>query len=272
MELGMSEDLLMDGMCVAQVLVKASPERIVECYGAPVLLFRNPAAHVTEKPSNVKVYAAKPTVSEWCVAEPTATVAMAGMDKAIEAAAASSDEQFEAMMKSLMDKRNDYLEPMFLQAAAALRGEVPQVNRTRETPVTNAGMLSALLRVPAIALWGSDEWPGLGGGCLFNSRGEIEQAYSMFSLEEIALCREARKKFPDPSYEDNLPSFNDSGRREQSYSFTPGKGVALVHEDVLRALDNLLLGVEAAQPIDVLDYYDDPAEWAYDYEEVWCAV
>jgi hypothetical protein len=171
-----------------------------------------------------------------------------------------------------MDKRNDYLEPMFLQATAALQGEIPQVDRSRETPVTTAGMLSGLLKVPALALWGSDEWPGLGGGCLFNARGEIEQAYSMFSPEEIALCRESRKKFPDPSYEDNLPSFNDPGRREQSYCFSSGKGIALVRSGVIRALDNLLLNVGAAQPVEVLDYSDDPTVWAYDYEEVWCGV
>jgi hypothetical protein len=244
MELGMCDTLLMDGICVAQVLVKAPPKRVAECFGTPVMLFRNGEMHTTDKPRNVRVYAGKLTVSDWTVVELTATVTMAGMDKSIATELMSaSEDQFEAMMKSLMDKRNDYLEPMFIQAAAALRGEIPQVDRTRETPVTTAGTLSDQLKVPAIALWGSDEWPGLGGGCLFNAFGAIEQAYSMFSDEEIALCRESRKKFPDPSYEENRPSVNDPGRSDQSYSFSSGTGMTVVPGGVIQALDDLLYQV-----------------------------
>ncbi len=270
MEQGMCDELLMDGMCVAQVLAKASPERIAECFGTPVVLFRNGAVHATGKPPKIRVYVGRPTVSDWCVVEPTATVTMAGVDDSVEAA--SSEEQFDAMMKSLMDKRNDYLEPMFVQAAAALRGEVPQVARTRETPVTTAGMLSGRLKVPAIALWGSDEWPGLGGGCLFNASGSIEKAYSMFSPEEITACRESRKRFPDPSYGENRPTFHDPGRSSQCYYFAPGEGITVVPGGVLQVLDDLLLSVAAAQPVEVLDYSDDPKWCAYDYDEVWCAV
>jgi hypothetical protein len=94
----------------------------------------------------------------------------------------------------------------------------------------------------------------------------------MFSLEEIRLCRESRRKYPQKSYKDNLPSFNDPGRKDQSYLFSRGDGISIVAIGVIQALDELLRKVEAAQPVEAVDFEEDPEWYSADYDEIWYAV
>ena len=241
MQIGMDEMRLIDGACICDVLVQAPPETIVAAFGQPVKLAENGRAVADQKlERDVVFYAAACPGLTWSVVE-----------------AVSDDPE-----------PPDHIVTMLRQTRAVLTGNVLSLPFSYENGLGVAQRLSQTLAVPAIAVWGSDEWRGLGGGALFDASGSIVRACNVSRPETIDVLLAERERLQsedyDPDEEDDEPLEDD----DIVVVFEPGNGLRVSPGEIIPFLDGWFKELNAAQP------KCPPSLWGFweDYAEVWGAL
>ena len=248
-EYGLAGPRITDGNCVADLLVHAPAERIAGALGAPTLVQRGADLLVEEQPAGVVAYAAQPFGEGWSAVEAT-----------------------QALGFSLP---GDHLELMFVQGEQALAGTTPTLGSelVYQNTLGIGARCSRVLGVEAIALWGSDEWPGIAGGALIDAAGAIVEAFSAYSVEEIGQSRAARDNFMARLRDDSIPRIDgpaagDEGRWEVTWRWTPGEGLRQIEGGLHDHLDRVLRDARAREQDEPLDMH---GEW-YDVDEVWAVI
>ena len=242
-----------DGVCCTGVLVHGSPEAIAGALGRAVAVCDGGRVRRDAVPEGTRGYALLPAGRAWTIVQ---------------------------LADRLVDSgQGDYLAPLFEEASAALSGRVvaraPDELRY-ETPIALAARLSQALNTRAIALWGSDEWPGLSGGA-FVGQGTLKSALSAYSPEVIAWAAASRRLLQEGRGEDD-----DEGPPMDAgatYRWSPGKGIERVAGRAADLLDEALRAVGAG--FDNADLLNDWAEALAaqgegaeidDVVALWCAV
>ena len=131
MKAGMDEVRLLVGACICDVLVQARPEDVVAAFGAPVKLAEDGRAIADPSlESKILFLAAAWPNSSWSVTE-----------------AVNHDPE-----------PADYIVTLLRQAGAALEGNVLPLPLSYSNGLGVTQRVSRELGVPAVAVWGSDEW------------------------------------------------------------------------------------------------------------------
>ena len=246
---GLAGPRLTDGNCIADLLVRAPAAQVASALGSPLQVMRGDDLLIDEQPDDIVAFAAAPSGSGW---------------SAVECRAAAG-----------FTMPGDHLEPLFAQGESALAGRIPrsEPELMYQNPLGVGSRCARALGVDAIALWGSDEWPGAAGGAVLNASGEIVAAYSAYSIDEIDTCRRTRDNFMERLRDDSIdkldgPTAGDPERWNVSWRWTPDEGLNRVEGGTLALLDQALKKREATQVEDPLDDY---GEW-YDFDEVWASI
>lgn len=189
MEIGL-DDIWDDGICCTGLLVDGDPESVGRLFGHCTELVKDQAVVINRRADPI-AYAMRPSASAWTIVEFHQRL----VDRAVETG-------------------QDYLIPLFEQAIGAIEGIPPEVDTfIYETPVSAAAFISREQKVPAIAIWGSDEHPGLSGGAFFSTEGNLELVCSAHNLEAIQRWfgeRTAAREELDEATEEDLPDDAES--------------------------------------------------------------
>jgi hypothetical protein len=211
MELGL-DSIWDDGICCTGLLVHAEPDRVGRLLGRHTALVKDQRV-VKVHPANPVAYAMRPLGSNWTIVE-----------------------FHQRMVDEAMNSNQDYLVPLFEQAIGAILGNPPTMETfIYETPVSAAAYISRELRTPSIALWGSDEHPGLSGGAFFSDDGNLELVCSAFSLDEVKrwfVDRTTPKADFDDADEDDLQE-----NEEITHVYLAGAQPAVEHVFISDYLD-----------------------------------
>jgi hypothetical protein len=202
METGLDE-MWADGVCCTGVLAEADPARIAELFGTTTALVTN--GQIVERVETAPLaYVMRPTGSQWTVLE-----------------------FHERVVDQALESGQDYLLPLFEQALGAINRSPPSVDRfVYETPVSLAAHVSRTLGAPSIALWGSDEHPGLAGGVIFAANGSVELVCSAFDKQRIETSFANRRALQESHGEqfDEEEEWDEDewGDEETTYLFPSG--------------------------------------------------
>lgn len=211
---------LLDGDCICDVLVKAPAETIASYFGKATLVFQagKLLKSTLDNPESV-VYVGKPRVSDWCYVEMNNSGA------------------------------EDSLISLCKQAIFATKGNAPAVTSlSYATPISTAGTLSIALQAPAIALWGSDAVPFLGGGAIFDQSGQMREVYHMGTPEQLKQeLNYLRDSYDGLEFDDQA---DESVAEDEAccYKYVPGQKVVLLQQDIIEVLHTKLKALQAAQP------------------------
>jgi len=238
MKPGMDELRLMDGACICDVLVQASPQSIVAAFGQPVQLAQN-GEEVADSTlaAGITLFAAS----------------FDGLERSVVEAADASDEP------------DDYIVTLLRQAGAALAGSVLDLPPSYENGLGVAKQAAKRLGVPAVVVWGSDEWTGVGGGALFSADGEIMRACNLCGPDAIARHLASRERMiAGADDDDDEPAEED----DVVVIYEPGRELRTVSGEVIAVLDDWFKQLGAAQP------QSPPSLWGVwqDYAQVWGAT
>jgi len=234
----MDDMRLIDGACICDVLVQAPPEAVVAAFGQPVKLARDGEELVDQsEASSITLFAASFDGIGWSVVEAVDT----------------------------SEEPDDYIVTLLKQARAALSGNVLELPPSYENGLGVARAVVKRLAVPAVVVWGSDEWVGLGGGALFDTSGEIVRACNVSAPDAIAehLASRERMIAGDDDDDDDDPADDD----DFVVFYEPGQELRTESGEIIPILDGWFKGLGAAQPM------SPPSLWGVwqDYKEVWGA-
>ncbi len=201
MEIGL-EDMWDDGICCTGLLVQDGPERVGRLLGHHTSLVEGGKV-INKHQADPIAYAMRPSGSTWTIVE-----------------------FHQRLVDGACETGQDYLIPLFEQVIGAIEGILPEVETlVYETPVSAAALIGRELQVPTIAIWGSDEHPGLSGGAFFSRDGDLESVCSAHSLEEVKFCfreRTAAREGLDDETEDDPPK-----KEEATYVYVKGADPAI---------------------------------------------
>jgi len=235
----MDEVRLEDGACICDVLVQATPETIVAAFGRPVKLAESGRTLTDDSLArDIVFFAAGLEGLSWSVIEAVSNEA----------------------------EPLDYIVTMLRQTNAALAGDVLALPLSYENGLGVAQLVARQLRVPALAVWGSDEWVGLCGGALFDASGNIVRACNVCGPDAIALHLAARERLASDDYDpDDDETSDDDG---DLVLYEPATGLRTVAGEVIPFLDAWFKELGAAQPT------SPPSLWGVweGYAEVWGAA
>ncbi len=204
----MSLDYLMDGACCTAVFIKASARCVAEALGQAHAMIDEGKACVVERPEHVRGYVFQAKGQAWSLVEWSRNYGRSeGYDS----------------------------DPLLDQAEAVLAGQVPAVPFAYAAPVTIAHAVSEKLGVRSIALWGSDQGPGIGGAAFFNA-GTLEKAYSAADLSHIEIIRRVRMCRGNEVAFESLEKVRayESG---STFQFTPAMGGHSIEGDIASVVD-----------------------------------
>ena len=239
MKPGMDENRLNDGACICDVLVQASPDAITRAFGSPVKLAENGQE-----------------LADPAIADDIALFAASldGLDWSVVEAVDSSEEP------------EDYIVTLLRQAGAALGGGVVPLPHSYENGLGVAQSVAKQLGVPAVVVWGSDEWTGLGGGALLDASGSIVRACNVCGPDAIGTHLAARERMI--AGEDDEDDYGPDDDDNSVVFYEPGTGLRSGSGDIIPILDDWFKELGAAQP------QSPPSLWGVweNYKEVWGAT
>jgi hypothetical protein len=234
----MDEMRLQDGTCICDVVVQAPAEKLAAAFGKPLKLASNgkPVADESQMESIV-FYAGSWAGLAWTHVEPVDNTA----------------------------EPDDYIVTMLRQAKAALGGTVLTLPLSVDNGLGLAQKIARELQVPALVVWGSDEWSGVGGGAQLDASGRIVRACNVCGPEDIdeVIASRQRMMAGEDDGDDDAEQIDFEG----VVLFEPGKPLRTVESDIIPFLDVWCKELGAAQPRAPLSLWGD---WE-DYAEVWGA-
>ncbi len=114
----------------------------------------------------------------------------------------------EAYIEALGPGYEDNSGPLLFQIEKVVAGQIPEAPLLYSTPVTAAAYMSKKLGAESIAVWGSDQGPGIGGVAKIDVDGQVMHVLSASGpseIEQIIKIRGANPQTDDEEFElDNL--------------------------------------------------------------------
>ncbi len=150
----------------------------------------------------------------------------------------------DAYIASLGKGYEDNSGALLFQIESAVAGEIPRAPLLYSTPVTTAAWMSKKLGVESIAVWGSDQGPGLGGVAKIDSQGQVIYVLSAAGPSEIQHIIKIRGADPQTDEEefalDSLVEELGELTEERSYEWRVGDDASYIEGDVAGHSDAFL--------------------------------